>query len=289
MMATKVGLGGGPLGDPTLDDREAERLVHAALDLGIRVIDTAPSYGASEERIGRALAAVGARQRVTLVTKGGYGVPGAADWTPEVIARGIDVALARMRTDFIDVFLLHSCPRERLTRFDLFAPLEAAQRAGKIGAYGYAGDGDALDWAASFSTFGVVECSVNVVDVAALAQAVPTATARGARVLAKRAFASASFAPDGGREGPDGVYPRRFREAFADLPPGDERLAGLGWDEIAVRFAAHASGVDTALFGTKSPAHLASIVRFAAKGPLPPAVASELERRVAGRSWPGVI
>ena len=70
-----VGLGAGALGDPSLGEAEAERLLLGALDLGVNLIDTAPSYGLSEERIGRILGA--RRAQVVLSTKGGYGVPGA--------------------------------------------------------------------------------------------------------------------------------------------------------------------------------------------------------------------
>jgi len=138
-LASALGLGAGPLGDfETLDDKGADRLIHRALELGINVIDTAPSYGASEDRIGRVLARLSApvRDDLIIATKGGYGVAGVEDWTPEVIERGIDQALRRLATDRIDVFLFHSCPKERLERGDLFPPLERAKAAGKIRAFG---------------------------------------------------------------------------------------------------------------------------------------------------------
>jgi aryl-alcohol dehydrogenase-like predicted oxidoreductase len=75
-----LGLGGGPLGDLGLADADAARVIDAALDAGVDLIDTAPSYGASEDRLGRALR--GRRDQVVLVTKGGYGVPGVPDWSP---------------------------------------------------------------------------------------------------------------------------------------------------------------------------------------------------------------
>src|SRR5689334_15526537 len=105
-----LGLGAGPLGDHRLSESDAERLLHAALDLGVTLIDTARSYGASEERIGRALR--GHRQRAVISTKVGYGVDGAADWTAEAVRRGIDDALGKLQTDWIDVVHLHSCSEE---------------------------------------------------------------------------------------------------------------------------------------------------------------------------------
>lgn len=116
-----LGLGAGPIGDHRISELDAERLVRTAVELGVTLIDTAPSYGASEERVGRAIR--GVRDQVTLVTKAGYGVAGEADWTPRCLEGGIDLALKRLGTDRIDVLLLHSCSRERLERGDLLAPL----------------------------------------------------------------------------------------------------------------------------------------------------------------------
>lgn len=158
-----LGLGAGPVGDVArLDDAAADALVGAALDHGITLFDTAPSYGASEERLGRALGP--RRHGVVLATKGGYGVPGVPDWTGEVIRLGIDAALARLRTDVIDVFLLHSCDVPTLERDDILLQLELAKGAGKIRAAGYSGENEALAWAIASQRFGVVECSVNPFD-----------------------------------------------------------------------------------------------------------------------------
>ena len=260
-----IGLGCGPLGDASLSDDEATRLVHAALDLGVRVFDTAPSYGTSEARLGRALR--GRRASATLVTKGGYGVPGVADWTPEVIARGVDRALAVMETEYLDVFLLHSCgPRD-----DLIAPLVEAREAGKVRAIGYAGDGDPLAWAMRCDAFDVVECSVNVVDCAAL-----DVVASGARmVLGKRSLANAPWSWSA-------------RPARDDAAAYWDRWQPLRYDEeTIVRFAAHAPGVTTSLFGTRRPERLEAIVRHAAKGPLDPARVDAI--RDAGRRFPPIV
>ena len=43
-----LGLGAGQIGDHSLDDREIDRLLNSALDMGITLIDTARGYGASE-------------------------------------------------------------------------------------------------------------------------------------------------------------------------------------------------------------------------------------------------
>src|SRR5437868_5515155 len=109
---TRIGLGAGSLG--AIDEGAAETIVRAALDLGVTFFDTARSYGASEERLGRFLGAQ--RKAVRIATKGGYGATGTDDWTPMAIRVGIDEALGRLRTDYLDVFFLHSCPESTLAR-----------------------------------------------------------------------------------------------------------------------------------------------------------------------------
>src|SRR5262245_45771224 len=101
LFVSALGLGAGQLGDARLPEDEAAALLHGALDAGIFLIDTAPSYGLSEERIGRHL---GARRRQAVIsTKLGYGVPGVPDWTGPCITAGVEQALRVLRTEVIDI------------------------------------------------------------------------------------------------------------------------------------------------------------------------------------------
>ena len=76
-------------------DRRRAPCSTRALDLGLTLIDTARSYGLSEERIGRHLAR--RRDEFVLSTKVGYGVDGLADWTYECVLAGVDAARDRLR------------------------------------------------------------------------------------------------------------------------------------------------------------------------------------------------
>src|SRR6266702_1289414 len=138
LAVSAVGLGAGRIGGPATSDADVDRLVGRALDLGVNLVDTAPSYGRSEERLGRALR--GRRGRVVLSTKLGYGVAGIPDWTPACIAAGVDAALARLGTDCIDLAFLHSCDRATAER--VVDALEDAVRAGKVRVAGYSGEGE---------------------------------------------------------------------------------------------------------------------------------------------------
>src|SRR5215831_10613500 len=76
LAASRIGLGTWPMGGfqwGGTDDDESVRTIHAAFDLGINFIDTAPAYGFghAEEVVGRAIAERGQRDRVALGTKMG--------------------------------------------------------------------------------------------------------------------------------------------------------------------------------------------------------------------------
>ncbi len=279
LVVSRLGLGAGPLGDAELGDDDAEALLRESLDLGVRVFDTAPSYGLSEARIGRLFSrSPELRDRAVIFTKGGYGVSGTRDWTKEVITRGIDRALATMCLSHLDAFMLHSCP----PRDDLIEPLVEAKRAGKIRAIGYSGDGDALSWAVRSGAFDVVECSVNLVDQEALGSALPEAIARGMGVVAKRTLMNAAF------EREHTIYTPRLRAAYPEMRYD---RAALTLVELATRFTAYAPEVHCALVGTRSREKLAEVLGFVRMGALPPSLVLDARSRFAmhGENWRGVI
>lgn len=85
--------------------REHVAFIRAAVDAGVRLIDTAHLYtqGDSEKTLGEALSP---RPDGCLVaTKGGFGGPGRG--RPDVLRREIDESLTRLRTDRIDLYYLH--------------------------------------------------------------------------------------------------------------------------------------------------------------------------------------
>jgi aryl-alcohol dehydrogenase-like predicted oxidoreductase len=280
---SRLGLGCGAVGDPSLGEGEAERLLLGAFDLGVRFFDAARSYGLAEERLGRYL---GARRReVALSTKGGYGASSADDWTADAITRGIDEALSRLRTDRIDVFHLHSCPLDVLRRDELLRALEDARAAGKVRVTAYAGDHPELDWAVGAPLFGSVQCSVNLFDQRALHDAVPRAADRGLGVVAKRPLGNAPWRFADRPEGSDAAFSwDRMRALGLDPSP-------LPWDALALRFAAFAPGVSCIALGTTSLEHLRVAARHLADGPLDPALFDRVRARFqrVGADWPARI
>lgn len=276
-----VGLGGGQLGLDSVTEADAERLLHGAVDLGVALIDTARSYGSSEDRIGRHLGA--RRRRVALSTKIGYGVDGVDDWTAAAIAGGVDAALRRLRTDVIDVVHLHSCPLEVLERDDIRRALGDAVAAGKVRAAGYSGDNAELRWAVGCGSFAVVETSFNACDQGAA----PVIASTSLGVIAKRPLANAPWRY---RERPVGAEADVYWQRLEQLGLAD--VAGeLSLHELAIRFAAHGAGVDAAIVGTASLEHLRENLELAARGPLPPEIGAAIAGAWAraGGDWAAKI
>ncbi|HEU4410461.1 MAG TPA: aldo/keto reductase [Polyangiaceae bacterium] len=283
LTVSALGFGAGPLGDARLGEAEAEHLLLAAADAGITFFDSARSYGLSEERLGRALAA--RRDAIVLCTKVGYGVEGLPDWTGACVARGIDDALGRLRTDRLDVALLHSCPADVALRDDILGALDAAKRAGKVRVVGYSGDNEDLAAAIDSGRFDAVEMSLSFVDQGAIDRQLAAARARGLGVIAKRPIGNAPWRFDARPDAHDlGEYWARFRALGFDPGP-------LAWDELALRFAAFLPGVSTTIVGTTNPANLRRNLTLFAQGPLPEATAAALREayRRADPGWRGMI
>jgi aryl-alcohol dehydrogenase-like predicted oxidoreductase len=140
----------GPLGFgcwrlTTTDDREAQALVEAALDAGMRLVDTADVYGldwgghgfgTNEEVLGRVLrAAPHLRDRMVLATKGGIRPPVPYDSSAAWLREACEASLRRLGVETVDLYQVH--------RPDLFthpaevaAVLQALVDEGKVRAVG---------------------------------------------------------------------------------------------------------------------------------------------------------
>lgn len=120
-----------------MDEKTAHRLIHEALDGGINLFDTAPNYAhmKSERVLGDALK--DKRDEVVLVSKFGHTPQGPKEFTVEWFWESLEGSLKRLRTDYLDVYLLHNPPSEIYAGTDpLWAALEEAKKQGKIRHYG---------------------------------------------------------------------------------------------------------------------------------------------------------
>ncbi|NBA93955.1 aldo/keto reductase [Pseudomonas sp. R5(2019)] len=131
-----------PNGFTIPDDQQARLLLKQARELGINLIDTAPAYGRSEERLGPLLR--GQRQDWVIVSKVGEEFDNGVssfDFSAEHTRFSVERSLKRLETDFIDLVLVHSDGNDLqiLDETGVYETLAALKREGKIRGFGFSG------------------------------------------------------------------------------------------------------------------------------------------------------
>src|ERR1700704_3212874 len=170
------------------NESEAISAIHAALDSGINLIDTAPVYGfgRSEELVGKVLAG-GRRQRALISKKVGL------DWrdgkpfrnsSPALLRHELDASLNRLRTDVIDIYQVH-WPDESVPIEETAAVLDEFRRAGKIRAIGVSNFGPAqMDRFRTVAPIHTVQPPYNLFERQIESDVLPYARKNGLTVLA---------------------------------------------------------------------------------------------------------
>lgn len=129
-----------------VDDDESIRAVRTAIDMGVTFFDTADVYGAGHSEIVLGKALQGIRDKVIIATKFGYKfdeetkVADGFGKTPEYIKKACQESLYRLKTDYIDLYLIHiwSMPEEEAEV--VIESLENLKKDGYIRSYGWSTD-----------------------------------------------------------------------------------------------------------------------------------------------------
>ncbi|MAJ47339.1 MAG: hypothetical protein CBC35_08830 [Planctomycetes bacterium TMED75] len=185
-----------------LPDQEAvDRLLHALLDSGITLFDTAPAYGTSEERIGTFLRHSGLREQLVLCTKVGERFEaGASSWAFDrsSVDASIDRSLRTLGVSHLDVVNVHSDGRdlEIIHQTDVLDALARRRDQGDIRTIGFSGktvEGhlEAMEHPAQPE---VLMIELNLEDQTQL-PTLEAAAARGVGLLIKKGLASGRAGP----------------------------------------------------------------------------------------------
>ena len=173
------------------NEAEVNRLLNQVLDLGINYIDTAPAYGFSEDRIGRAIAH--RRHEFVVSTKVGEKFSDGRsvfNFSPQAIQKSIEQSLRRLQIEVLDLVFIHSSGDDLRIMAEPGA-VEALQRlkaAGAIRAIGLSaktveGTRMALKWAdAVMVEYHLQDRSQETV--------IDEAAERGVGIVVKKALAS---------------------------------------------------------------------------------------------------
>lgn len=308
MRVSALGLGCSSLGGGVFyrNDAESLRVLARALELGVTFYDTADTYGYGhvERLLGRAFRR--RRREVIIATKGGFLPSSLArigrpitpllgpvrpllqpmkaslhrasaqrqDFSPGHLRRALEGSLRRLKTDYLDLYLLHNPPAEVLQRGEVFEWLERFKREGRIRWYGvsaYTAEEALL--ALRQPGVAAVEVAFNLLQPEAAASVLPRAARQGVGVIARVPLARGLLTDRGETlTGPgrlDAARLARMRErrrALAFLTAEGRRTM----IHAALQFVLQHPEIATAIPGTRSVRHLEDNLRALSSPPLTP-------------------
>lgn len=283
MEVTQLGYGSMGLRGPktwgvrVVDDSSADRFLNTILDVGINLIDTAPDYGVSEERIGRFIGS--RRDEFFLATKCGCVYTQHDDhleidhvWKPDVIRRNLETSLDRLATDHIDLLQFHGGDAATLQREGLIEQLVGFRDEGLIGHLGVSTKIPMIDALIDLNVFETFQ-----VPYSCLApehhDSITRAAESGAGIIIRGGIAHG---------GPDAEIQRPSLNDVWEKARLDELLSEeMTRAELILRYTLTHRHCHTTIVGTADESHLAENVNAVMKGPLTDDVGAEIRRRVA--------
>jgi aryl-alcohol dehydrogenase-like predicted oxidoreductase len=280
-ISSRIGLGtwaiGGWMWGGT-EDKESIRTIHAALDHGINLIDTAPiyGYGRSEQIVGEALRQRGRRESVILATKVGI------DWTNGKIERNsarqrilqeLEDSLRRLQTDYIDIYQVH-WPDPFVPVEETAASLRDLYEQGKIRAIGVSNySPEQMERFRAIAPLHTIQPPYNLFEREIERDVLPYAHGRGVTAITYGALCRGllsgtmridrQFANGDMRKTTDPKFqPAHFTEylnAASKLDAFARKNFGKRVIHLAVRWLFDQPGVGVALWGARRPEQLAAI------------------------------
>jgi len=277
-----LGLGTASFGDP-LDAGASERLLHHALDRGLFLIDTADAYGGgrSEEIVGR-VAATRRREMVLATKVSGRTGPGPNDAgaSRAHIVSEVDRSLRRLRTDRVDLYLLHQ-PDPHTPIEESLVAIDDLVRAGKVVHAGVSNLhpvqlSDAL-WAGRRLGLAPLACEqapLSLLDRRIEPELAPFARSQGVGIVSYSPLAQGilggRYRPGTPPEGSRAAASPAWRERYAAIPEGAFRRvdalaaiardAGRSLPSLALAFVRATGLADATLLGPRTPDQLDALV-----------------------------
>ena len=260
------------------DEKESIRTIHAALDQGINLIDTAPVYGfgRSEEIVGEALRQRGRRESIILATKVGL------DWTNGKIERNstrqrilqeLGDSLRRLQTDYVDIYQVH-WPDPLIPVEETAATLRELYEQGKTRAIGVSNySPEEMARFRAVAPLHTIQPPYNLFEREIEREVLPFALGRGLTTLTYGALCRGllsgamrtdrQFAKDDMRKTTDPKFQTphfaEYLNAVSKLDTFARENYGKRVIHLAVRWLLDQPGVGVALWGARRPEQLAPI------------------------------
>lgn len=287
LRVSQIGFGAGHL-DKTYDElgfQAVDELLNTVLDLGINIIDTARSYGKSEELIGKVLSKK--RDSFILSSKTGYGVEGLQDWQAETVIRAVESSLKILNTDHIDIMHLHSCDLSILEKGDVIEALERCKREGKIRFIAYSGENEALEYAVKTNRFDTIQTSDNLVDQHSRIYFSNTQKENHKLgIIGKRPLANFVWKYN---SCPDRDDLRSYWLRLEEIKKIIGTASDLKIEELIYSYLKSHEVVDTHIIGTSSSIHLKNTIRLIEESILDSEKIKMICDFSENKKWPGLI
>lgn len=303
---SEIGFGGARIGGLLAQDggrATSLRTLAVALDAGVNFYDTADMYaqGESEVLIGKAFRK--ARNKVFIATKGGYRLPASKkliqfikpfakpivralglkrtslplstaraitqDFSPSYLRKATEASLRRLQTDYIDLYQLHSPPREILTSRlleDALGALAQLKAEGKIRHYGIALDfADDARRCLDLNGISSLQMPFGILDIEASEGVFKDVSKRGLGIIARGCF------------GGGGLKASLSLAELKDSEPKWERVLkirriveqqGRSPLEAALQFVLRERLVSVSILGMRIPAHVITNLQYYSSRPL---------------------
>jgi len=298
---SRIGLGTVEIGLPygiginsLPSDKEAERILKTAVDLGITYFDTARGYGVAEERIGKS--GISRSPNVVIGTKCAQfleqGEDPHSDELAQRINREVEESLRNLQIDSLQLLQLHGGNEEQIKRGELTDILRRLQEQGKIQHFGIATRGEQAPLAAIDSgSFATIQTAYSILDQRMATQVLPRARQNNIGIINRSVLLKGALTPAAWQLPPAlDLLKEKSAQAAVIAKQLQQDLPSL-----AVRFAASNPAVSTILIGTIEPRHLRSAIKAVAQGPLDQDTLSQLhqlaindEQLVDPAKWPPI-
>jgi len=301
LKVSKFGLGCARIGGIFQGDANGFlKLLSAAADFGLNFFDTADMYSQGESEILLGKAFHKRRDSVIIASKAGYCLPtrrrfaarikpllrpliralkvrrtllpqsarGALsqDFSPAYLQRSVEASLRRLRTDYLDLFQLHSVPLDVVQRGDWEPVLDSLQRAGKIRYYGVSCDVREAGLAGlKYAGVRSVQCLLNLLEQGNASELIPQAHAQQVAIIARECLANGllikdvseselrSYCSSDEEAAKRSAQLKEFRKQAAD--------AGVSLTTLALKYTTELSGVSVTLLGARSVDQLERLLR----------------------------
>jgi aryl-alcohol dehydrogenase-like predicted oxidoreductase len=262
-------------GQPSFD--EVSKILACALEGGATTLDTAAEYGDSESALGRALRAIGALDRVTIITKVRPVKLMTQKRTQKNVSRyirdSVSSSLARLGIESCPLILFHNT--DDITYMDILLELKKEGLAQHVGVS--VGFPEQMEKVLSTPGVEAVQIPVSILDQRILRSGnLARAAQTGMAVFVRSIFLQGLLVMPSNEIIPElrvVILVRQRLEHIAEE-------AGLNMSEMALRYGLSLPGVTGVLTGVETAEQMAANVAIAARGPLPPHIVQEIEAAV---------